>query len=77
MAGGYMRLIASFVFLMLAVSSLPAKAWNIPGHMLSAAISYQVLQQKSPPTIDKVKAVLEKHLARERLSSHSRRSNVS
>ena len=29
--------------------------------MLSAAIAYQVLQQESPQTIDKVKAVLEKH----------------
>src|SRR5215510_3923 len=29
--------------------------------MLSGAIAYQVLQQESPQTIDKVKAVLEKH----------------
>jgi len=29
--------------------------------MLSAAIAYQVLQQENPPTIEKVKAVLEKH----------------
>ena len=40
---------------------LPASAWNIPGHMLSAAITYQVLRQENPPTIEKVKAVLEKH----------------
>ena len=40
---------------------LPASAWNIPGHMLSGIIAYQVLQQANPPTIDKVKAVLEKH----------------
>jgi hypothetical protein len=40
---------------------LPASAWNIPGHMLSAVITYQVLQQESPQTIEKVKAVLEKH----------------
>src|SRR5215510_10462121 len=46
---------------MLAVSPAPASAWNIPGHMLSAAIAYQVLQQENPPTIDKVKTVLEKH----------------
>jgi hypothetical protein len=25
-------------------------SWNIPGHMLSAAIAYQVLQQENPPT---------------------------
>ena len=39
-----MSLIASLVFLTLAVLLLPASAWNIPGHMLSAAIAYQVLQ---------------------------------
>jgi hypothetical protein len=46
---------------MLAVLPLPASAWNIPGHMLSAAIAYQVLRQENPQTIDKVTAVLEKH----------------
>ena len=40
---------------------LPASAWNIPGHMLSATIAYQVLQQENPRSIEKVKAVLEKH----------------
>jgi hypothetical protein len=50
----------SLVFLALAVP-IPASAWNIPGHMLSAAITYQVLQQENPGTIEKVKAVLEKH----------------
>jgi len=29
--------------------------------MLSAAITYQVLQQENQPTIEKVRAVLEKH----------------
>jgi hypothetical protein len=29
--------------------------------MLSAIIAYQVLRQENPPTIEKVKAVLEKH----------------
>jgi hypothetical protein len=46
---------------MLAVLPLPASAWNIPGHMLSAAIAYQVLQQENPQTIEKVNAVLEEH----------------
>src|SRR5215468_810501 len=49
------------VLLALALLPLPASAWNIPGHMLSGAIAYQVLQQENPPTIEKVKAVLEKH----------------
>jgi S1/P1 Nuclease len=40
---------------------VPAQAWNIPGHMLSAAIAYRVLQQENPATIEKVKAILEKH----------------
>ena len=53
--------IVSLVLLTLAVLPLPASAWNIPGHMLSGAIAYQILQQENPPTIEKVKAVLEKH----------------
>jgi S1/P1 Nuclease len=54
-------LVASLVLLALVVLPLPASAWNIPGHMLSAAIAYQVLLKENPPTIEKVKAVLEKH----------------
>jgi hypothetical protein len=49
-------LISFLSLLALAVLPLPALAWNIPGHMLSAAIAFQ-----NPPTIDKVKTVLEKH----------------
>jgi S1/P1 Nuclease len=56
-----MSLIASLVLLTLTVLPLPANAWNIPAHMLSAAIAYQVLQQENPQVIDRVKAVLEKH----------------
>jgi hypothetical protein len=52
-------LIASLVLLRLAV--LPLPAWNIPGHILAAAMTYQVLQQENPSTIEKVRAVLEKH----------------
>jgi hypothetical protein len=33
-----MPLIASFVLLTIAALPIPALAWNIPGHMLSAAI---------------------------------------
>jgi hypothetical protein len=53
--------ITSLVLLTLVVLPLPASAWNIPGHMLSGIIAYQVLQQENPTTIEKVKAVLEKH----------------
>jgi hypothetical protein len=56
-----MSLVTSLVLLALAVLPLPAAAWNISGHMLSAAIAYQVLQKENPTTIDKVKAVLKKH----------------
>src|SRR5215831_12246842 len=58
---GANQTLASLVLLTLAVLPLPASAWNIPGHMLSGAIAYQVLQQESPQTIAKVKAALEKH----------------
>jgi hypothetical protein len=54
-------LIASLVLITLAALALPASAWNIPGHMLSGIIAYQVLQQENPQTIDKVTAVLDKH----------------
>ena len=56
-----MSLIAFLVLLTLAALPLPASAWNIPGHMLSGAIAYQVLQQENPQAIEKVKAALEKH----------------
>jgi hypothetical protein len=54
-------LIAFLVLLTLAVLPIPVSAWNIPGHTLSAAIAHQVLTQENPQTIEKVKAVLEKH----------------
>ena len=56
-----MSLIASLVLLALAALPLPASAWNIPGHMLSGIIAYQVLREENPQTIEKVKAVFEKH----------------
>jgi len=54
-------LITFLVLLTIVVLPLPVLAWNIPGHMLSGAIAYQVLQQENPPTIEKVTAVLKKH----------------
>jgi hypothetical protein len=54
-------LIAALVLLTLAVLPLPASAWNIPGHMLSGVIAYQILRQENPQAIEKVKTVLEKH----------------
>ena len=43
------------------VLPLPGLAWNIPGHMLSAAIAYQILNWENPQSVQKVTAVLEKH----------------
>ena len=56
-----MRLIVALVIFSLVVLPLPALAWNIPGHMLSVAIAYQILLQENPQTIEKIKLVLEKH----------------
>jgi hypothetical protein len=55
-----LRIIA-FMMIAATVSLPPALAWNIPGHMLSAAIAFQVLREESPKSIEKIKAVLEKH----------------
>ena len=55
------RLLAFVVVITVTALPVPASAWNIPGHMLSAVIAFQVLQQENPRTIEKVKAVLEKH----------------
>ena len=53
--------LALLVIVAFSVSAVHASAWDIPGHMLSAAIAYRVLQQENPESIEKVKAVLEKH----------------
>jgi S1/P1 Nuclease len=56
-------LIGSLTVVLSAVMALSstAVAWNIPGHMLSGIIAYQVLQQENTATIEKVKAALAKH----------------
>jgi hypothetical protein len=36
-------------------------SWNIPGHMLSGAIAYQVLRQESPTTMPAIRLALEKN----------------
>jgi hypothetical protein len=54
------RLVACVIAIALSVAA-SALAWNIPGHMLSGAIAYQILLQESPQTVEKVKTVLEKH----------------
>jgi S1/P1 Nuclease len=54
-------LIVTVVLTAVMALSSTAVAWNIPGHMLSGIIAYQVLQQENPATIEKVKAALAKH----------------
>jgi hypothetical protein len=41
------RLLAFVVIITLIALPISASAWNIPGHLLSAAIAYQVLQQET------------------------------
>lgn len=36
-------------------------AWNIPGHMLSGAITYQILQRENQSTIQTIQGILQKH----------------
>jgi hypothetical protein len=56
-----LRLPAYLAIVTLTVIPVTASAWNIPGHMLSGAIAYQVLQRENPQAIEKVKTALEKH----------------
>jgi hypothetical protein len=48
----------SFVLLILPLDAL---AWNIPGHMLSGSIAYQILQSENPNTVARVHSILENH----------------
>lgn len=59
-------LMASLTVMLAGWSANPALAWNKAGHMVTGAIAYSVLKQDSPPTIDKVVAVLKKHPAYEK-----------
>ena len=50
-----------FITLGLCLLDSELKAWNIPGHMLSGTIAYQILQRENPSTITTVRSVLEKN----------------
>lgn len=78
-----MRHLRQIVLLILSfmVLSTPASVWNSPGHMLSGAIVFQVLEQENPEAINKVKAVLQNHPFRsnqwqEQLPSFLHRSKI-
>ena len=50
----------------LTLAALPAsrvQAWNKPGHMVSGAIAYKVLEQDDPQTLAKVLDLLHEHPA--------------
>jgi len=47
--------------IILGLSPFDAMAWNIPGHMLSGAIAYQILQRENPSKISSVRFLLEKN----------------
>ena len=55
--------IASVALVVSIIITLPlaALAWNIPGHMLSGAIAYQILQRESSGAIPTARAILEKN----------------
>lgn len=52
-------LVMAMMFLLLLTS--PARAWNKPGHMVTAAIAYSELQEKDPQAIERVVSVLKQH----------------
>ena len=54
-------LAAAVALIMLSLPSSNSSAWNIPGHMLSGAIAYQILQRENPTTIPIAHSILEKN----------------
>jgi hypothetical protein len=58
-----MKRLNTAIALFISTLALPFDvfAWNIPGHMLSGTIAYQILQRENPVTITAVRSVLEKN----------------
>ena len=57
----HLSLTAATILAALITLPSPVPAWNIPGHMLSGSIAYQILRRESPSTITTVRANLEQH----------------
>jgi hypothetical protein len=53
-------LAAAVALMMLSLPISNSSAWNLPGHMVSGAIAYQILQRENPSTIPTVRSILEK-----------------
>jgi len=51
----------SLLFILLALITPAAHAWNKPGHMVIGAIAYQVLQKEDPESLPRIMAVLKAH----------------
>jgi len=57
----HLSLTAGTILAALITLPSPVSAWNIPGHMISGSIAYQILRRESPSTIITVRASLEQH----------------
>ena len=53
--------VGALTVIFILTTGFPLRAWNIPAHMLSGALAYQILQRESPSTIAVVKTALESH----------------
>src|SRR5262245_47238245 len=52
------QIIAALLALSVAA---PAPAWNRPGHMVTAAIAYHVMKERSPAALERVLSILRRH----------------
>jgi hypothetical protein len=53
--------VAVTVLMEFALAASHSSAWNIPGHMLSGAIAYQILQRENSTTIPILRSIVEKN----------------
>ena len=58
-----MKLLGAIALFLAVLITLQFEAlgWNIPDHMLSGAIAYQILRRETPTAISIVRSVLEKN----------------
>jgi hypothetical protein len=54
-------LIAAALAAALVVKPSQPLAWSTPGHMLSGAVAYQILERERSQTVQKIRSILEKH----------------
>ncbi len=56
-----LRGLVATILLAVSLFSAEGRAWNIPGHMLSGSIAYQILRQETPTMITTVGSLLGKN----------------